>query len=263
MTAAVLAAGIAIADNAIVSSDIVGYQTKELASGTYTMLNVPFQHVNNDGKGLMLNSDITVANVTGNADNFNNADQIWVWVPADEAYTKFFYYDDGNEAGWSVTTGGQEYFEELTDWENGLPEGSAIFYKAKAPSGKALTGSGAIERQDEVELDLVSGTYTMIGNPYPVALQLNTDQFTAENVTGNADNFNDADQIWVWVPADEAYTKFFYYDDGNEAGWSITTGGQEYIEELEDWANGIPSGTAMYYKAKTGAGKKAVFGKTF
>ena len=36
----------------------VGYQTKPLASGTYTMVNVPFNHVTADGKGLMLNSDI-------------------------------------------------------------------------------------------------------------------------------------------------------------------------------------------------------------
>lgn len=120
----------------IESTNIVGYQTKDVASGTYTMLNVPFQRVSNDGKGLMLNSDITVLNVTGADEDYGDADQIWVWNPATESYTKFFYYDDGDEAGWSITTGGQEYIEELTEWEAGIPSGTAMYYKAKTGTGK-------------------------------------------------------------------------------------------------------------------------------
>lgn len=120
----------------IESTNIVGYQNKGLASGTYTMLNVPFQHVSNDGKGLMLNSDITVLNVTGDADDYRNADQIWIWNPTTESYVSFFYYDDGDEAGWSITTGGQEYIEELTEWEAGIPSGTAMYYKAKTGAGK-------------------------------------------------------------------------------------------------------------------------------
>lgn len=225
------------------------------------MLSVPFNHVNNDGKGLMLNTDISVEGLTGNADNFNNADQIWVWVPGKKTYDIFFYYDDGEEAGWSITTGGQEYFEDLTEYANGLPQGSAFYFLAKEGS-KALTGSGEVEQIDQVEMDLASGTYTMIANPYPTALKLNSTQVEVTGLTGNAENFNDADQIWVWVPSKKTYDIFFYYDDGEEAGWSITTGGQEYIEDITGYENGIPAGTAFYFLAKEGT-KKIVFNKNY
>ena len=225
------------------------------------MLAVPFNHVNNDGKGLMLNTDISVEGLKGDAENFNNADQIWVWVPSRETYDKFYYYDDGEEAGWSITTGGQDYFEDIAEYANGLPQGSAFYFLAKEGS-KALTGSGSVELNDQVEMDLASGTYTMIANPYPTTLQLNSTQVEVEGLKGDAENFNNADQIWVWVPSKETYDKFYYYDDGEEAGWSITTGGQDYIEDIAEYEGGIPAGTAFYFLAKDGA-KKSVFNKNY
>ena len=231
------------------------------------MINVPFVNVADPTAGLQLNSDIDIANVTADADDSANADQIWVWIPADNAYSKFFRYaGDGVEydPGWcDLNDPDWNYIEDRPGFENGLPLGSAIFYKAKSGSGKAITGSGAVESQDEVELPLASSNYTMVGNPYPAALQLNGAKFTVDNVTADADDSANADQIWVWIPTDNAYSKFFRYaGDGVEydPGWcDLNDPDWNYIEDRPGFEEGIEAGTAMYYKAKVGSGKAAVF----
>ena len=126
---------------AVESSNIVGYQTKGLASANYTMINVPFVNVADSTAGLQLNSDIEIANVTADADDSANADQIWVWIPSENAYSQFFRYaGDGGEyaPGWcDLNDADWNYIEDCPGFENGLPLGSAIFYKAKTGSGKA------------------------------------------------------------------------------------------------------------------------------
>ena len=95
-----------------------------------------------------------------------------------------------------------------------------------------------------------------------MALQLNGEKFTVENVTASADNTTAADQIWVWVAADNGYRRFFRYagdGDSYPAGWCEAQGIWPYIEDAEGFENGIPSGTAMFYKAKKGDGKSAIF----
>ncbi len=218
------------------------------------MLYVPFVHVNNDGKGLQLNQDISVENLTG-GDNSEAADRIWIWNPNRSAYDRFYYYDDGEYLGW-VDDDSAEFIEDLPDWKNGIPQGTALFFKSKG-TAKTLTGSGAIETQSEVELPLADNNFTMIANPYPVATQLNGNKFKVSNLTGG-DNSEAADRIWIWNPNRSAYDRFYYYDDGEYLGW-VDDDSAEFIEDLPVWANGIPVGQGMYFKAK-GTGKSVVFG---
>ena len=218
------------------------------------MVYVPFVHVNNDGKGLQLNQDISVANLTG-GDNCEVADRIWIWNPSRSSYDQFFYYDDGTEAGW-VDDANAEYIETIEGWENGIPQGTALFFKSKG-AAKTLTGAGAIETKPEVEWFLADNNFTMIANPYPVATQLNSTKFKVSNLTGG-DNCEVADRIWIWNPNRSSYDQFFYYDDGTEAGW-VDDANAEYIETIEGWENGIPAGQGMYFKAK-GTGKSVIFG---
>lgn len=218
------------------------------------MLYVPFVHVNNDGKGLQLNQDISCTGLTG-GEAAQASDRIWIWNPNDSAYDRFFYYDDGTEAGW-VDDRDAEYIENIKGWENGIPQGTALFFKSKG-AAKTLTGAGAIETKPEVEWFLADNNFTMIANPYPTATQLNSTKFNVTNLTGG-DNCEVADRIWIWNPNDSAYDRFFYYDDGTEAGW-VDDRDAEYIENIEGWENGIPAGQGFYFKAK-GTGKSVIFG---
>ncbi len=236
------------------NSCVVGYQTTKLADNNFTMLYVPFVHVNNDGKGLQLNQDISVENLTGNTSP-QLADRIWVWNSDDSGYDRFYYYNDGEEQGW-VDDANDEYIETIDGWKDGIPQGTAIFFKSKG-AAKSLTGAGAIETEPEVELPLAVNNFTMIANPYPVATQLNSDKFKVAGLTGNTSP-QLADRIWVWNPNDSGYDRFYYYNDDEEHGW-VDDANDEYIETIAGWENGIPSGQGFYFKAK-GTGKSVIFG---
>ena len=103
------------------------------------MVYVPFVHVNNDGKGLQLNQDISVENLTGGESELA-ADRIWIWNPTRSSYDQFFYYDDGTEAGW-CDDANIEYIENIAGWENGIPAGQGLYFKAKGTGKSVIFGS--------------------------------------------------------------------------------------------------------------------------
>jgi len=76
------------------------------------------------------------------------------------------------------------------------------------------------------------------------------------NATGT-DSDSTSDLIQVWNPATSGYTIYwYYYEDGvaeDEIGWYGT------LEE----ETALPAGTAFWYKAKAGEGKKIIFKKTY
>ena len=242
----------------------------------HQMVSIPFTHVTDDGKGVMLNSDITVADAYMN-NVVANADQIWVWIPEIGGYHKFFlkndgkwYYSQGSKGlfeATSVTEGGKVY-----DYSKGLPLGSSFFYKgsSRGTAAASMTGAGAIESEPEVEIGAELKNHKMMANPYPTALMLNdAEQITVEgpymnNVVANAD------QIWVWVAEIGGYHKFFlkndgkwYYSQGSKGlfeATSVTEGGTVY-----DYSKGIPAGRAFYYKGSSRgtAAANVVFKKNF
>jgi hypothetical protein len=201
------------------------------------------------GEAIDLN-DMTFNGVTG-TDSDSTSDLILVWKPATSGYTTYwYYYEDGaaaDEIGWYGTL----------DEETTLPAGTAFWYKAKAGNGKQMTQSGAVESDSDVEFNLTGGNYNMAINPYPTAIDLNdttTVEFT--NATGT-DSDSTSDLILVWKPATSGYTTYwYYYEDGaaaDEIGWYGTL----------DEETTLPAGTAFWYKAKAGDGKKITFKKTY
>ena len=97
------------------------------------MVNVPFNHVTEDGNGLMLNSDITLLGaVENNVDG--NADQIWVWIPEIGGYHQFFLKKDHK---WYYRQGSKGLFENTVvtegttvyDYSKGIPAGRGFYYK--------------------------------------------------------------------------------------------------------------------------------------
>ncbi|MGN0832264.1 MAG: hypothetical protein ACI4RD_01280 [Kiritimatiellia bacterium] len=204
---------------------------------------------NVDGSDIDLN-DMSFPGVTG-SDFDATSDTILVWKPATSGYTTYwYYYEDGaaeEEIGWYG----------LLDEETTLAAGTAFWYKAKAGSGKQMTQSGALVPDADVTFDLTGGKFNMAINPYPTAIDLN-DTATVEfaGVTGS-DFDATSDTILVWKPATSGYTTYwYYYEDGaaeEEIGWY----------GLLDEETTLPAGTAFWYKAKAGDGKKITFKKTY
>lgn len=263
MAVAALSATVAMAD--IVSSDIVGYTSKDLTKGAgkLSMVAATFGGIGTDG--FQMNGNMVVENVKG-SDYSGTSDQLLLWDPTMAGgaggYKTFYYYDDGVEAGWTdVAT--ESYVE--TSYPDGFPAGSAFWFRAVDGADKGITFSGAIEDADYIEPPLSDGTQlSMVADAYPVPLKLN--DVTCVKFTGvvGSDYSGTSDQLLLWDPTMAGgaggYKTFYYYDDGSEAGWTdVAT--ETYVEQV--YPDGFPVGTAFWFKPYTATGRTIRFNKNF
>ena len=238
---------------AVESANVVGYNTTDMyTDGKFTAVVVPFLNVTDATKGLSL-YDIEIANVTKN--NLPvNADQIWIWKDG-IGWDKFFI---NTSSQWKQTSGAKTEFSVV--YPDGLPEGTGLYIKTKGSTAKTVTGSGAVDTQnDEVSTGLYAdGKFTAFGNPYPVITKItDSSQFEIENVTKNNLPVN-ADQVWIWKDG-IGWDKFFI---NTSSQWKQTSGAKTEFDTV--YPGGLPVGTVLYIKTKGSAtNKEAVFKKNF
>ena len=214
------------------------------------MSGVTFSTVAGEDFDLNGNNGIKISNFTGGADS-SQSDLIQIWDPATSGYYTFYYY---NEEGWEEDWA---WYEQTDSCKPVLSIGTAFWYKAKAGDGKSIQTSGAVESDDDVTVNLTSGKFNMVINPYPVAVDLNSaDAAVIANFTGGADS-SQSDLIQIWDPATSGYYTFYYY---NEEGWEEDWA---WYEQTDSCKPIIPAGTAFWYKAKAGANKSITFKKTY
>ena len=249
----------------VVSSDIVGYTSKDLTKGAgkLSMVAGTFGGIGTDG--FQMNGNMTVSNVKG-ADSSFFADQLLMWDPTMASgaggYRTFYYYDDGVDAGWTDAAS-ETYVEDA--YPNGFPAGSAFWFKAYDGATKDITFSGAVEAAEYVEPPLSAGKQlSMVANAYPVSLKLNdANMVTFTGIVGSDSSFA-ADQFLLWDPTMASgaggYRTFYYYDDGADAGWTDAAS-ELYVEET--YPNGFPVGTAFWFKPYTAAERTIRFNKSF
>jgi len=240
----------------------------------FTMVNVPFVHVS-DTKGFDIENDLTIEGKYGDPDwTPGKSDQVWVWDPnkgASGDYNKF-YWDVGNddsvegwEPGWTEVVGQELMFADI--YPNGLPVGGAFYFQNSQAAAKPMTVNGQVEPEDEVEVSLKEGAgmFTMAGNPYPVATDI--EQIAIEGKYGDPEwTPSKSDQIWVWDPnkgASGDYNKF-YWDVGNddsvegwEPGWTEVVGQELMFSDI--YPNGILSGTPFYFQNSQATAKSVTF----
>ena len=236
----------------VTSANVVGYQNTTMQSGLgkFSLVSVPFAHVNADGKGIMLNKDITVQGAADPAwGDPDKSDQIWVWNGVGDI--SYYWYEGsdapGDETGWwGYSTG--NLFE--TDYKNGLPENAAFIFLARTSDAKVLVGSGAVDPREEISKEVPKNGFTQTANGYPVAFQPNNKkQFLLKGASDPAFGDPDkSDQLWVWNGV--GYISYYWYEGsdtpGDETGWWGYSTGNLFET---DYPNGIPSGSAFMIKA--------------
>ena len=85
---------------------------------------------------------------------------------------------------------------------------------------------------------------------------IDLNDMTFPNITGS-DYLETSDQILVWNPGTSGYTTYWYYYEAGAAAEEIGWYG------LLDEPTTLPAGTAFWYLAKPGDGKKITFKKTY
>ena len=230
----------------IASANIVGYNTDTITATKFNMVSVPFEGT--DGKGFKLNECLSGVNLTGTGDSAT-ADQIQIWDAATGAYENWYYYNVGDEwTGWWDAGTGMSMFEDV--YPNGLPAGSAFWYKsaAAATQNGSMTVAGQVLDADAADVEILKGKFNMVAYPWPMGFKLNdANAVSWANATGTGDSAT-ADQIQIWDAATGAYDNWYYYNVGDEwTGWWDAGTGMSMFEDV--YPNGLAAGKPFWYKA--------------
>ena len=246
--AAVAAAGGLMA---IESANVVGYNTDTITAKKFNMVSVPFEGT--DGKGFKLDQCLSGVDLTG-TDSYMTADQIQFWDAATGAYENWYYYEAGDEyTGWWDVITQTKMFED--QYPNGLPAGTAFWYKSAAAAAKngSVVVAGQVPTVASVDFEILPGKFNMVANAYPVALKLNDSTQVDWKNSHGTDSYMTADQIQIWDAATGAYENWYYYNAGDEyTGWWDVITQTKMFEDV--YPNGLPVGKPFWYKAAATGG---------
>ena len=230
----------------IASANIVGFNTDTITATKFNMVSVPFEGT--DGQGFKLNECISGENLVGTASS-STADRIQIWDAATGAYENWYFYDNNDEyTGWWDEGTGLILFED--SYPNGLPAGSAFWYKsaAGASANGSVTVSGQVPEAEAVDVEILKGKFNMVAYPWPMGFKLNDAKAVSwANATGSASSA-DADKIQIWDAATGAYENWYYYFNNDEyTGWWDEGTGLILFEDT--YPNGLAAGKPFWYKA--------------
>ena len=230
-----LAAAAAIsAFAALESANTVGYTTKDIAQGAYVLTAVQFETVDqqNNITNLVKTSDAgtTAWNGDDNVPGWYNS-ALTLMVPKATGGYDYYYYaadgwDDANETeypGWCDEFG---YIQPSVALTTGL----GVWFKGSTSGNETITMAGQVLEDDTTTTSVGSG-YTIVANPYPIVVDLQTVATAASAATAwNGDDnvpgwYNNAPTIMI--PKTTGGYDYYYYaadgwDDDSEteyAGW--------------------------------------------
>ena len=221
--ACALAAGIAMADTAVESANIVGYTEQSVASDTYYMVGVQFGQVGGEVAAISFNDLIQMSGVSAVSYFDMETDAAQILVNTATGYDFYYYisdaYDtDGNEVeGWAD---GEGNLVETAD--KNLGDGF-WFKTATVNSGASIKVLGEVSQVKSKTVDFANG-WSIIANPFPVDTELLNVITTGIPAVSYFDMETDAAQILVNTAS--GYDFYYYisdaYDtDGNEVeGWA-------------------------------------------
>ena len=205
LSAAVLAAGVAMADG-VESSDIVGYNTKTVTTAGYQeMVGASFNSVGAEALDIQ---DITLV-----GDNATGTSWIKWWDPATKTYSpKAVYVDtlcdpsdptgdtDLDYGGW----GDNDWFPVVKTFAPG--EG---FWFSPAKNGVGITTAGSVEKTANQYVGrtvAVAGQQIMVLNAFPTALDIQSIVLEGDSAAGTT---------WIkwWNSASKTYSPKAVYVD--------------------------------------------------
>ena len=232
----------------------MGYTSKAVTAGQFYLIGTQFDKAGTTTAGridmndlIQLSPDIT----PGLYDNdFVTAPQIQL-LNAAGGYTKYYYISDGtdendDELGYAAWCDRDGY--ELDDVAK-LELGKGFWFTSPVANG-TITTAGQVSELASKTLSFPGGKYTILCNPFPKAVSLQT--LTTSAASGlYDDDFATAPQIQA-LNAAGGYTKYYYISDGtdendDELGYAAWCDRDGY--ELE--GTQIDAGAAFWITAPT------------
>jgi hypothetical protein len=217
MFAAAMAAALA-ATAEIESANTVGYTSKDVTAGKFYLIGTQFDKAGTTSAGSVDMNDLIKLSSTITAglysDDFATAPKISV-LNAAGGYDSFYYISDGtddkdDDLGYDCWCDLDGY--ELDDSAK-LALGKGFWFTSPTTSG-TITTVGQVSEVASTTLNFLANKYTILCNPYPVAVALQS--LTTSATPGlYSDDFATAPKISV-VNAAGGYDSFYYISDGTD-----------------------------------------------
>ena len=221
MIATALAAfcGAVLADG-ITSANTVGYTSKAVAAGKYYLIGTQFDKAGTTAAGSIDMNDLIKLSAELAPglydDDFATAPQIQVLNAAGTGYKMYYYISDGtddndDELGYNAWCDVDGY--ELTEAAK-LELGKGFWFYSPVAAG-TITTAGQVSEVASKTLSFPAAKYTILCNPYPKAVSLQSLTTTATPGLYD-DDFATAPQIQVLNAAATGYKLYYYISDGTD-----------------------------------------------
>ena len=219
------------------------------------MIGTAFQNVGVE-KSISV-QDIKASGLTGVDWTFEteSGDRLMIWDSSQQMYTQEFLYAGDTETedmlGYGAEAGTWFDMNEFATAEYTLKNGDAFWILSSVPSA-TVTIAGEVPT--DVEAITIRPGYNMIGNPFPIAVDVN-DLFTVTGLTGVDWSFETeaGDRLMIWDPSSKMYTTELLYT-GDTASEAMTEYGAEPgtwfdMNEFATATTEIPVGGAFWIKS--------------
>jgi len=216
MFTAAVAAGLAAFG--IESANTVGYTSKDVTAGKFYLIGTQFDKAGSDSAGSIDMNDLIKLSSSIEAglydDDFATAPKISV-MNAAGGYESYYYISDGtddndDELGYDCWCDAGGY--ELEDSAK-LALGKGFWFSSPSTSG-TITTAGQVSEMASATLEFPANKFTILCNPYPVAVALQS--LTTSATPGlYDDDFATAPKISV-MNAAGGYESYYYISDGTD-----------------------------------------------
>ena len=235
----------AVHADGIVSSDIVGYSTQNIAGGKLNCAALQFTGIGSENATL---ANLSTTGLTPGVYDSMETEAPCIMIYNGIGYDFYYYISDGDD--------GTERFD-LTGWtdgggniagEVGVPStGFWLRIPEATCSTGSLTESGAVESDATTTVSIASGL-TLAGNPYPTSLNLST-VVTSGLKAGVYDSM-ETEAPCIMIYNGIGYDFYYYISDGDDGterfdltGW--TDGGGNVADVV------APAGTGFWLRSTT------------
>ena len=220
----------------MVSSNVVGYQKLSIPAGGYALLANPFTVVGSDGETFPINdmfADDADNSTAGN--NAGQGDTIEVWDPATQGYSDLYFFSSRAGNSWASSS------TPRVATTSSMNAGDGFWYRNRGSSAYQLTVSGEVSTND-VTITLSPG-YTLVCNPFPADLPLNSESIGWGNAGANpGNNAGQGDTIEVWDSATQGYSDLYFFS--SRAGNSWASSSTPRVATTDS----IPAGAGFWYR---------------
>ena len=223
----------------VVSSNIVGYQRLSIPANGYALLANPFVEVgtgSTDPVGYAINGMFADDVDNSNAGNSGaSGDVIQTWDTATQGYNTWFYSSRITGGAWADASTPRVAATDTFEF------GDGYWYLNRGSEPFDITVSGEVSTK-EVEVTLAANGYTLVCNPFPVDLPLNSENIdwsAAGSTAGNSGASGDV--IQTWDTETQGYNTWFFSSRITGGAWADASTPRVPTTEA------IPAGQGFWY----------------